>query len=303
MFGFGDEFDYFQCSNCGCIQIVEPPANLDKYYPATEYYAYQTSRVAKEDKNSFSQKVRKIQSDYLLFGKNKLLGSILCAGYDQPDYFAWIKKVKANYNTSILDVGCGSGDLLFRLRSNGFTNLTGVDPFIQQDILTENISIYKQEVFSLQGSFDFIMLNHAFEHMDNQLAILEKLYSLLNTGGTLLIRVPVSNAYCWQHYGVYWSSLDAPRHFFIHSEKSMDILCNKAGFTIKEVVHDATAFHFWVSEQYKKGIPLKSEKSYEINRRNSMFSKRDIRNYRKRIKELNQQHLGGDAAFYITKAS
>lgn len=28
-----DEFDYFECSNCGCLQIKEIPENIGKYYP------------------------------------------------------------------------------------------------------------------------------------------------------------------------------------------------------------------------------------------------------------------------------
>ncbi len=39
MIGYGDEFEYFECANCGCLQISKTPNNLSKYYP-TEYYSY-----------------------------------------------------------------------------------------------------------------------------------------------------------------------------------------------------------------------------------------------------------------------
>ena len=39
MFGMGDQFQYFKCSNCGCLQIASIPENLDKYYPEN-YYSY-----------------------------------------------------------------------------------------------------------------------------------------------------------------------------------------------------------------------------------------------------------------------
>ncbi|MGB4291714.1 MAG: hypothetical protein WBJ37_02380 [Bacteroidales bacterium] len=38
-FGTLEEFNYFTCSSCGCIQILEFPKNPGKYYPA-DYYAY-----------------------------------------------------------------------------------------------------------------------------------------------------------------------------------------------------------------------------------------------------------------------
>jgi hypothetical protein len=32
MFGFRDEFAYWQCQECECLQIVNPPSDLSKYY-------------------------------------------------------------------------------------------------------------------------------------------------------------------------------------------------------------------------------------------------------------------------------
>lgn len=39
----------------------------------------------------------------------------------------------AQYDTSILDIGSGNGELLFRLREIGFRDLTGADPFLDKD--------------------------------------------------------------------------------------------------------------------------------------------------------------------------
>jgi hypothetical protein len=81
----------------------------------------------------------------------------------------------------------------------------------------------------------------------------------------------------------------------------MKILCDQAGFEIKEVTHDSTAFQFWGSEQYKAGISLVAENSYSKNKEKSIFSKEQIAEYTKRIGELNSRQLGGDAVFYLYK--
>ena len=39
MFGFKDKFNYFQCSQCNCLQILEIPSDMYKYYPET-YYSF-----------------------------------------------------------------------------------------------------------------------------------------------------------------------------------------------------------------------------------------------------------------------
>lgn len=300
MFGFGGAFQYLECGNCGCIQLMNIPADMAKYYPQDQYYSL-SSGEKYSNSNSVANTIRKIQSDYLLFGKRKLPGSLLSIGYSSHDYFNWLKKVGVNYNSAILDVGCGGGELLFRMRRNGFTNLTGTDPFNAKDIYADGVTIYNKEIYDLQGTYDFIMLNHSYEHMDEPLRVLKKLHELLKPNSYLLIRIPISDSYCWQQYGVFWAPLDAPRHLYIQSEKSMKILSEQAGFEIKDIIHDGTAFQFWGSEQYKRGINLRAENSYEINKKRSIFSAKQIRDYKKRIKELNAQHLGGQAQFYLYK--
>lgn len=300
MFGFEGEFEYLECSNCGCIQLLNIPEDLGKYYPNDQYYSYESSKKF-TDNAGIAGTIRKIQSDYLLFGKPKIAGSLLTIGYHSYPYFDWLKKVHANYQTSILDVGCGGGELLFRMHRNGFKNLTGTDPFNAKEIRTNGVTIYNKDVFALNDTYDFIMINHAFEHMDKPLDVLKKLYTLLKPNSYLLIRIPVSNAYCWKEYGTYWAPLDAPRHLYIHSEKSMKILSDEAGFEIKDIVHDGTAFQFWGSEQYKKDINLKAPNSYDVDKSKSIFNKSQIREYKRRIKELNKQHLGGEAQFYLYK--
>ena len=299
MFGYKDEFEYMQCGNCGCLQIASIPENLDKYYPRDQYFSFINNNAVNYP--ALSKLFRRIQSNYLLFGKNKFLGSLLCLGYQVPDYYEWLKKVKAGFNSSILDIGCGSGELLFQLQRLGFKNLTGTDPFIENDIFENDVKIYKKNIYELDGEYDFVMMNHAFEHMDNPLGVLKRAYELLKPGSYLLVRIPVIESYCWQHYGVYWAPLDAPRHFYIHSLKSMELLSEQAGFEIKGMIHDGTALQFWGSEQYKKDISLMAENSYNINKHKSIFTKAQMNQFKKRIKDLNSSKMGGDAAFYLYK--
>src|ERR1035437_10617754 len=42
MFGLRDEFTYFECAVCGCVQIQDIPADLGRYYPQN-YYSFQES--------------------------------------------------------------------------------------------------------------------------------------------------------------------------------------------------------------------------------------------------------------------
>ena len=102
-------------------------------------------------------------------------------------YYPWIKRNTITSTSRILDVGCGAGELLLKMYNDGFRDLTGVDPYIQNDIKYKcGITIHKKNSEDLKDKYDLIMLHHAFEHMDEPLTILKKLYKLLNNKGLKL---------------------------------------------------------------------------------------------------------------------
>jgi SAM-dependent methyltransferase len=91
-----------------------------------------------------------------------------------------IRRTGLPKNAAILEVGCGSGRLLLDLAWLGFTNLTGVDPFIAGDIHYPNgPKILKQRVEAMTGVFDLVMLHHSFEHTDQPLAVMQAVSRLL----------------------------------------------------------------------------------------------------------------------------
>lgn len=92
------------------------------------------------------------------------------------NYYEWFRKLQLPLDSEILDVGCGYGNLLLQMRSDGFTNLTGVDTFIKSDIFYESgVKVINKYLHEIKGSFDFIMLNHSFEHMPQPLSVLKEL--------------------------------------------------------------------------------------------------------------------------------
>ncbi|ACJ17343.1 hypothetical protein TON_1853 [Thermococcus onnurineus NA1] len=188
---------------------------------------------------------------------------------------------------------------MFILRDIGFRNLLGVDPFIERDIVDNGVTILKRTIHELPGTqkFNLIMFHHSFEHLPDQLETLKKAKQLLADNGTILIRMPVKSDEIWKKYGVNWVQIDAPRHVIVHTVRSFEILSEKAGLKINKIIFDSTAFQFWGSELYKRGIPL------EIGRRNlkKYFSYKQIKKWEKVAKELNKAQSGDQAIFYLKK--
>lgn len=306
--GLGDEFDYFECGGCGCLQIEDIPSDLSKYYP-NYYYSYQPAQptldFSRPRLGGYKQRlVRKLLNNHY-FGKKNALGKWLARRSSlSRDFPLWARQqildLSLTPDSEILDVGCGKGRALLDLQALGFRKLTGIDPFIDQDVLYENgVKVYRKSLSVVEGEFDFIMLNHSFEHMPDQLPALKKLRQLLKPNRYLLIRVPVVDSYHWRKYGLNWAGLDAPRHLYLHTRKSMALLAGQAGFGVSEVVYDSDGFTNWASEQYAAGVSLIDPRSYSVNREASMFTQEEIDRFASLAAELNSRGESDCAAFYL----
>ena len=54
------------------------------------------------------------------------------------------------------------------MKKEGFFHLTGIDAFIEKNVIYDEVlKIIKAELCDLDGLFDFVMLNHSFEHIHN----------------------------------------------------------------------------------------------------------------------------------------
>ena len=298
MFGLPEEFNYLKCNKCGCLQAIEILSDYSPYYP-NDYYSF--SEYLKQTdppiKRFFKQHRTKA-----LFGKKSLLGIFALFVYPAPNYFSWLKKGQISLDSKVLDVGCGSGHLLIRMKKEGFSQLTGLDAFIEKNMEDEGgLKFIKGELHDLVEQFDFIMLNHSFEHMVDPFHALTQINKILKKDHVALIRIPVMGRYAWRKYGLNWVQLDAPRHIFLHTPESMSLLASQTGFDIIEVAYDSTGAQFWGSEQILQNIPLQNKRSLTKGKKKSIFSSKDLRIFDKHAKKLNNQNDGDQACFYLKK--
>lgn len=298
MFGSGENFEYFECAGCGCLQIKEIPEDPGRFYPDNYLFFKKPDSL----KDNFIRSFLKHQRAKYCLNKNNFLGKMLAGIYGIPEYYAWFNKTGAGFNSNILDAGCGAGNLLINLRKDGFMNLTGTDSFIKNDISYENgVKILKKDLSEINDNFDLIMLIHSFEHMPDPLKALKELYRLLKPKSYILLRIPIAGSFAWRTYGVNWAQLDAPRHFFLYTKKSIELLADKTGFQLVDVVFDSTDLQFWGSEQYMKNIPIMDDHSYAINPGRSIFTSKQINTFKAKADELNKKQDGDSACFYLYK--
>jgi 2-polyprenyl-3-methyl-5-hydroxy-6-metoxy-1,4-benzoquinol methylase len=301
MFGLGDSFDYLECSKCGCLQIVDIPEDMEKYYPSN-YYSLQKNVGEHGRRRTIKEVLGDRKIDYAIF-KDSFIGKILYNLYPLNDPFLQALEIaELNRDSNVLDVGCGIGNWLYYLNNLGFKNLLGIDPYARE-VKNDKFTIFRKDIHEMPDSpkFDLILSSQSFEHMPHQLEALTKISELLSENGSCILSTPIKSKYIWEHYGVNWVQIDAPRHFFIHTLKSFEFLAKKAGLYIKETIFDSNEFQFWASEQYKAGIFLEAENSYKINPEKSIFNENQIEEFKNKAAVLNKNKLGDQAIFILNK--
>ena len=308
MFGLKDRFSYFQCANCEAIQATEILADLDKYYPQ-DYY----DRMSNQAGDGLSWPVPGwcatmtggpiVTYLEILKDLNKDWDRILT----ERVVAYYLSGINARPDWRILDVGTANGEFLRSLRRVGFSGkLVGIEPYIEEEIEFEDgVRIEKGTIFDTDfgQEWDLITFHHSFEHVPNPLDVLQAASRLLSKDGVILIRTPIVPCHAWEHYGVNWISLDAPRHYFIPSARSIGILAENSNLFLKEVKYDSTAFQFWGSEQYEREIPFFSERSFINDPMNSTITLPQILISERKAELLNREGKGDQAAFYLVRKS
>lgn len=298
MFGTLDRFTYLACPSCGCLELLNRPADLSTYYPSN-YYS-----MAKGGLGFWQRFLMYPHMSRYWMGRRDVMGYVLCHGRRRPSVIEWIRRHGVSVGSQLLEVGSGTGLLLFRLRGLGFNRLVGVDPFIPKELhYPGRIMILKRRLSDITDHFNYVVLNHSFEHMDAPLDVLKQIRRVLTHNGRAIISTPIASSFAWREYGTSWVQLDAPRHLFVHSLKSVQILATQAGLRVTDVVFDSTEFQFWGSEQYRAGIALHDKRSYGISPRRSIFTRPQIASFRRRADELNSTRLGDSASFYLEAIS
>ncbi len=155
------------------------------------------------------------------------------SAYEIPLYL--LKELPLNKNAEIIDIGCGFGQTLLKLKQLGYTNVKGIDisnesvDFCQKNGLNvakiENITDYQNLIFAKN---DFAIMSHVLEHIEKNKIIdtLKVIKSeILSENGKLCVMVPNAQS----NTGPYWMFEDFT-HTWLFTAGSLIYVLKSAGF-------------------------------------------------------------------------
>lgn len=140
----------------------------------------------------------------------------------------------------VLEIGCGTGDLLVPLQSLGVL-VSGVEiSSYAAEIVRRNhgLDVHTGTLFDAPyapHSFDAVVMRHVIEHFPSARRALDQIASLLKPGGVLFITTPNFESFDGKIFGRYWHDLDPPRHLAVFSVTTLDRMLKNTGFEMRAI--------------------------------------------------------------------
>lgn len=307
LFGLRETFEYHRCPGCGVMRIGSVPGDLGRHYPPA-YYAISAPAGPGPGDGRLRAAAERARNRVALFGTGRVPARLL-RRWARPLPLEVRRAVPSvrraglrSFSDRVLDVGCGRvpGNLI-ALRALGFRNLTGVDPYLDEESDQDGIALRRRSIHETTGSYRLVTMHHSFEHMPDPKEAMASAGRLLARGGVLMVRTPVMGSWFWDTYGTSWWELDPPRHLYIHTVASLEQSACAAGLELVDIAWDSSPVEIIASEQIARGIAWRESASWGENPPAGLDDA-TLAEYRATVTELNATGRAGRAAFYFREA-
>ncbi len=171
---------------------------------------------------------------------------------------------------SIIDAGCGNGNLVFWLTELGYSNVIGIDHSKEMIELGKSLNIkniFQADLFEYlqnkKNMYDVIFCRDVLEHFNKQqvFEIFILFYDSLKPGGKIVMQLP--NGYSPNHSKIYYNDFT---HETLFSETSLKQLSRATGYKsiyVKEItpipngIKSGLRYILWILlKQWNKFIQL-----------------------------------------------
>jgi SAM-dependent methyltransferase len=238
-------FGVVRCDGCGLIYLSPrpTPATIGRYYPVD--YGPHTAPV-----QAARRRISRWDARYGLYKQLRAISRFEPGG-------------------RLLDVGCGTGDMLAFAREHGW-EVAGVEPVVTaaaycRDVLGLPVRTGDLEAAAFPDAyFDVVSLWNVFEHLYDPAGTLLELRRVLRPGGLLVLAVPNPASVDARLFGPAWIGYEVPRHLYTFPPAVLDRMLAGAGFQVVRRACLSSSYHvfflsvlFWLQDRprLRRAVP------------------------------------------------
>lgn len=263
VYGVPGSWTYRRCFHCRSLWMdpLPEPEQIASFYPEP-YYTHQPAFSAGADGHPLTG----------LFSALKYAGLERHFGYRVPHQwweksrgYRWVRGVKAfaprfpagrmvfflpsRPKGKLLDVGCGRGEFLARMRELGW-EVEGVEPDARAAAAAARwgFPVRQGSIESVDlepDSFDAITLGHVIEHLLDPREALGRCIGALREGGLLVTISPNPLGRNARLFGRTWRGLEPPRHLILPSPRGFRAMLEGFPVTVELLTSPLHMGTYW----------------------------------------------------------
>ncbi len=222
-------YEYYCCTNCDANYISPMPGEeeISSFYP-DQYMVYE--EITPKVVSDMEMAVLKSKFGYKHLTPS-FLSSLLVPLISLFKYKLNMTFIK---NGKILDIGCGNGKYLSKMKNLGWQAF-GVEfnPVAVKACQKNNLDVFQGELKNApfeQNEMDLVTARHVIEHIPDVDSFFSDVNKVLKPGGFFHLRTPNTNALGRNYFGTNWYANDAPRHLILFSPENLTQKAEQHGF-------------------------------------------------------------------------
>lgn len=253
LFGAPGVWNLKQCPDAGCgLTWLDPmPVEEDIALAYRSYYTHQSDDAGKG----------------MAALAYRILWGVLAraTGLIKEKRAIWDRYLGDQSSGRLLEIGCGAGNYLARMRTLGWT-VEGVeiDPAACRHARKINGLTVHQGNLESKGypndCFDAIVINHVIEHVFDPVNLLRECRRIVKPGGKVILLTPNTKSWGHRTFKEYWIGLDPPRHVLLFSSKAMGKCAGLAGFEKTEISTSPANAEFFI----KGSMGIKDDGQFDM---------------------------------------
>lgn len=277
LFGVPGLWSLLRCPQCGLVWLHPCPRRDEVLNLYVRYHTHspsigedwRASSIRRSSREAVLHRVCGYEADPLPAGGG--MRRLMADAIEWLDPFQDVTAgsvmwLPASRRGRLLDVGCGSGEFMAKMRGLGWETV-GIEPdpvaaktarsHQQLDVVCASL----EEAGLPAESFDVVTMSHVIEHVHDPIGFLGECRRLLRPDGVMVVVTPNSRSLGSRWFGRSWRGWEVPRHLFVFSPRTLGACAERAGLQIDElrttarsargIWHESRSLHRSVRRQGK----------------------------------------------------